>query len=178
MNRPFLPPLTCALATCLALGPLPSRSDQPSSPLAWPPVTSEAKPWAYWWWMGSAVGENDLSRNLEQYRAAGMGGVLAVLLDDGDPWVRVWIPERRFVDVQPGTPAEIRLDGREAPLVGRVLDIAREPAFTPHFALTERDRAHLVYRARVVIPGAPTTLRPGVPADVRLLVGDRVAASP
>jgi len=107
-----------------------------------------------------------------------VGGVLVVLIEAGDPWVRVWIPEDRFVRVLPGTPAEVRIDGHPGVLPARVLDVAREPAFTPHFALTERDRAHLVYEARVVIPDAPASLRPGVPADVRLLVGERVAATP
>jgi hypothetical protein len=32
-----------------------------------------------------------------------------------------------------------------------VLDVSREPEFTPHFALTERDRVHLVYETRVGI---------------------------
>lgn len=99
-----------------------------------------------------------------------LGAVLAVLLDAGEPWVRTWIPEDRFVDVQPGTAAEIHIDGLGNPLKGRVLDVSREPEFTPHFALTERDRAHLVYETRVTILDAPDSLRPGVPADVRLLV--------
>src|SRR5258707_474378 len=34
-----------------------------------------ARPWAYWWWMGSAVNEADLTRELERYARAGMGGV-------------------------------------------------------------------------------------------------------
>lgn len=33
----------------------------------------EAKPAARWWWMGSAVDEENLTRNLEAYSAAGMG---------------------------------------------------------------------------------------------------------
>jgi HlyD family secretion protein len=107
-----------------------------------------------------------------------LGAVVAVLLQDGDPWVRVWIPEDRFVDVQPGTQAEIEIDGLDGALQGQVLDVAREPEFTPHFALTERDRAHLVYEARVEIRGAPATLRPGIPADVRLLLGAGAATSP
>ncbi len=41
----------------------------------WPPVTHETKPWAYWWWMGSAVDEANLTRELTRYRDAGMGGV-------------------------------------------------------------------------------------------------------
>jgi hypothetical protein len=50
-----------------------------------------------------------------------------------------------------------------------VLDVAREPEFTPHYALTERDRVHLVYETRVRIENAPAELRPGVPAEVELL---------
>jgi HlyD family secretion protein len=94
------------------------------------------------------------------------GAVLAVLLADGAPWVRVWLPETSFVHVVPGTPAEVHIDGIEGPLRGRVLDVAREPEFTPHYALTERDRVHLVYEARVQVLDAALELRPGVPADV------------
>jgi HlyD family secretion protein len=96
------------------------------------------------------------------------GGVVVVVLDAGAPWVRVWVPERSVVAVWPGMPAEVRIDGAGAPLHGRVLDVAREPEFTPHFALTERDRVHLVYETRVRLEDAPPALRPGAPAEVRL----------
>jgi alpha-L-rhamnosidase len=39
------------------------------------PNISTTKPWAYWWWMGSAVNEADISRNLEDVRKAGFGGL-------------------------------------------------------------------------------------------------------
>lgn len=41
--------------------------------IAWPEVTTEAKPGARWWWMGSAVDAANLTRNLEAYSKAGMG---------------------------------------------------------------------------------------------------------
>lgn len=41
--------------------------------LDWPEVKTEARPAARWWWMGSAVDGENLTRNLEQYAAAGMG---------------------------------------------------------------------------------------------------------
>ncbi|MDH3684905.1 MAG: efflux RND transporter periplasmic adaptor subunit [Myxococcales bacterium] len=104
------------------------------------------------------------------------GAVLAVLLADGAPWVRVWLPEASFVHVAPGTPAEVRIDGIEGPLRGRVLDVAREPEFTPHYALTERDRVHLVYETRVEIVDGPAELRPGVPADV--MIGTASSGAP
>jgi len=94
------------------------------------------------------------------------GSVLAGLLQDGDPWVRVWVPEDRLVLARPGGPAEVRVDGVPGVLHGEILDVAREPEFTPHYALTERDRSYLVFEARVAIRDAPTGLRPGLPADV------------
>ena len=102
------------------------------------------------------------------------GAVLAVLLSDALPWVRVWIPEESQVRVAPGTPAEIKIDGIERTLAGRVLDISRDPEFTPHYALTERDRVHLVFETRVTILDAPPELRPGVPAQVRILAPAQV----
>ena len=43
--------------------------------LKWPAITSQTKPWTRWWWEGSAVNPKDLTWNLEQYKAAGLGGV-------------------------------------------------------------------------------------------------------
>jgi HlyD family secretion protein len=102
------------------------------------------------------------------------GGVVAVLLDGAAPWIRVWTPEGRVAQVRPGTAARVRVDGVVAAFAGHVLDVSREPEFTPHFALTERDRVHLVYETRVGIEAAPADLRPGVPAEVILLAaGER-----
>jgi len=41
----------------------------------WPAITAEAKPWARWWWPGSAVEKEGLRLNLEAYAAAGLGGL-------------------------------------------------------------------------------------------------------
>lgn len=38
-------------------------------------VTRDAKPWTRWWWLGSAVDEKNLTRSLEEFAAAGLGGV-------------------------------------------------------------------------------------------------------
>src|SRR5664280_859153 len=43
--------------------------------LAWPPITAQTKPWAFNWWMGSAVDKTNLTRELERYQAAGLGGI-------------------------------------------------------------------------------------------------------
>ena len=41
----------------------------------WPAPAREAKPWTYWWWMASAVDPGNITRELERYRDAGLGGV-------------------------------------------------------------------------------------------------------
>jgi lysophospholipase L1-like esterase len=41
----------------------------------WPPIEKQMKPWARWWWMGSAVNEKDLYCLLEEYADKGFGGV-------------------------------------------------------------------------------------------------------
>lgn len=94
------------------------------------------------------------------------GAVVAVLLQDEVPWVRIWIPERAVGRIAPGTTAEVLIDGLARSFPGRVLDVAREPEFTPHYALTERERSHLVYETRVRIENAPAELRPGMGATV------------
>jgi len=44
-------------------------------PLAWPPITSETKPWAWWWWHGSAVDQTNIAHELQRFHDAGLGGV-------------------------------------------------------------------------------------------------------
>ncbi len=96
------------------------------------------------------------------------GGVVVVILADDAPWVRVWLPARIVAHIAVGAGAELKIHGLDSTLRGRVLEIAHEPEFTPHFALTEREREHLVYETRVEILDPPAGLRPGLPAEVRL----------
>lgn len=43
--------------------------------IALPAAPDSTKPWTRWWWPGSAVDEAGLTRQLEQFAAAGLGGV-------------------------------------------------------------------------------------------------------
>ncbi len=38
-------------------------------------ISKEAKPWAYWWWMGNSVTPEGITANLEKYSKAGIGGL-------------------------------------------------------------------------------------------------------
>lgn len=43
--------------------------------IKWPTITQTAKPWARWWWEGSAVNKADLTAAMQQYQQAGLGGL-------------------------------------------------------------------------------------------------------
>jgi hypothetical protein len=62
-----------ALALCLLVHS--ARPAAAQDPLAWPTVEVTAKPWTFWWWMGSEVNPADITRELDRYQKAGMGGV-------------------------------------------------------------------------------------------------------
>ena len=98
------------------------------------------------------------------------GGVVAVIQSRERPWVRVWIPARGVARLNEEAWAEVEVVGLERNFRGRVRDVSREAEFTPHYALTERESAHLVYRARVVLEDAPEDLRPGLAAEVKLVL--------
>ena len=113
----------------------------------------------------------------EQGERVPAGGVAAVLQSERPPWVRVWLPARAVVRATAEARAEVEIEGLDRQLDGRLEDVSREPEFTPHYALTERETAHLVYRARIVLTDAPDDLRPGIPAQVKLVLPKR-AKSP
>ncbi len=76
----------CALAVLLALCANVLGEEILPAPTAWPAITQEAKPWAYWWWMGSAVDTNNLAKELTRYRDAGMGGVHIIPIYGAKGW--------------------------------------------------------------------------------------------
>jgi hypothetical protein len=65
--------LLCFLATACVHAANPTTSSDKTS--LWPPTTPECRPGVYWWWHGSAVNPDDLTRELERYHAAGVGAV-------------------------------------------------------------------------------------------------------
>lgn len=99
------------------------------------------------------------------------GAPVLTVLDPRDRWVRIYIREDRVGAVKLGGRADIRSDtypGRAYP--GEVSFIASEAEFTPKNVQTTEERVRLVYQVKVRIVGDPRhELKPGLPADVRLL---------
>jgi HlyD family secretion protein len=99
------------------------------------------------------------------------GQPVVTLMDPGDRWVRIYIPEDRIGAVAVGQPARITSDTYpDRAYAGAVSYIAREAEFTPRNVQTKEERVKLVYAVRVRITGDDAfVLKPGVPADVVLL---------
>lgn len=120
----------------LCAGPLFAAVEQNSSDLAWPPLTRTAKPWTYWWWMGSAVEKAELSRALELYANTGLGGVHIIPVYGVQGWEDRYIPY-----LSPAWMETLSYTSAEADRLGLGLDMTTGtgwpfggPQITPEFA--------------------------------------------
>ncbi|MDE3068670.1 MAG: hypothetical protein KGJ60_14130 [Verrucomicrobiota bacterium] len=73
-----------ALAALLFPGA--TASGSAADALAWPPLTSQTRPWVWWWWPGSAVDPTNLFRQLQLFHAAGLGGVQIIPIYGAKGW--------------------------------------------------------------------------------------------
>ena len=96
------------------------------------------------------------------------GQAIMVVLAGEQAYARVYVPEQLRVNVVPGLETTIYVDGLAEPVEGRVRWVAAEAAYTPYYALTERDRGHLTYLAKIDITESRDRLPDGVPVEVDL----------
>ncbi|MGI9237364.1 MAG: HlyD family secretion protein [Woeseiaceae bacterium] len=106
------------------------------------------------------------SRLLEAGERPTPGRPVVVVLSGEQPYARVFVPESLRVRIRPGSDTRIYVDGIDSAIAGRVRWVASEPAFTPYYALTERDRGRLSYVAKIDIVETLDRLPDGVPVEV------------
>jgi HlyD family secretion protein len=73
------------------------------------------------------------------------------MLADGAPYARVHVPQPMRSRVKAGMAALVRVDGFAEPFSGLLRYISAEAAFTPYYALTQKDRSRLSYLAEVTL---------------------------
>jgi HlyD family secretion protein len=94
---------------------------------------------------------------------------LIVMLADGTPYARVYVPEPRRTQFMPGTRVQVRVDGRDEFLTGVVRFVSAEAAFTPYYALTQEDRSRLSYLAEIDLDdSAAASVPTGMPVQITL----------
>ncbi|WP_012068594.1 HlyD family efflux transporter periplasmic adaptor subunit [Marinomonas sp.] len=95
------------------------------------------------------------------------GTQLISLLSSGHPYARVYLPASALTKIKTGDAIEVFADGIESPIQGRVRNIRSQPAYTPFYALNERDRARLMYLTDIDLINA-NQLPTGLAVEVRL----------
>lgn len=100
------------------------------------------------------------------------GAVVAVVLAGGAPYARVHVVAATRPSVNPGDDAVVHVEGLERSFAGRVRWVSAEAAFTPFYALTERDRGRLTYLAEVdLLESEAGELPTGLPVEVTFAGG-------
>ena len=94
--------------------------------------------------------------------------IVAVLLASDTAYARVYVPQRSRLNFLKGQEKVVYIDGIEKPFNAVVGWVASEPAFTPHYALTEKERSRLVYLAKVILKNEVSNIPSGIPAQVVL----------
>jgi HlyD family secretion protein len=97
------------------------------------------------------------------------GAPVVVMLADGTPYARVYIPESRRAQFMPGARVNVTVDGSERSFNGVARFIAAQPQFTPYYALTQDDRSRLSYLAEIDLPEPQANALPaGIPVQVSI----------
>ena len=84
-------------------------------------------------------------------------------------WVRVYLPAALIATLPAGTPATIRLPAAtgKQQWTGTLGAINPRAEFTPRAALTEEERADLLFATRIELHDTTGLLRPGLPVTVQ-----------
>jgi len=113
-----------------------------------------------------------ISRNAEPGEMLATGESVFTLGETASPFVRVYVPTRALPRVKNGQAATAVLDGfPDHPIPGRVVAISPEAEFTPRVALTEDERADLLFGVKVALDDTSGLAHPGLPATVRFAAG-------
>jgi len=112
------------------------------------------------------------ARPFESGEMVAAGPAVFTVAELEKPWVAVFVPETEIGTVQLGTPCRVTVDSLPGESIdGQVSWISENAEFTPRFIQTERQRVDLVFRVKVRVDNPELKLKPGMPADVRVLQG-------
>jgi HlyD family secretion protein len=92
--------------------------------------------------------------------------------DASHPWVRVYVNQRDVPSLRIGASAEAMLDGApDRPVPGRIVAINHKAEYTPRVALTNDERADMMFGVKVALSPEDGAVRAGLPTTVHLPLG-------
>jgi membrane fusion protein YbhG len=112
-----------------------------------------------------------LTKNVQEGEVVASGAAVYTIVNPGDMWLRVFIPEDQIGRVHLGQRAQIAVDtfpGRTFP--AHVSEIRSQAEFTPGNVQTKEDRVKLVFGVKLQLDNRYGELKPGMPADATIFV--------
>jgi HlyD family secretion protein len=107
------------------------------------------------------------------------GTPVLTLADIDNPWLKAYIPETDLGKVKWGQEVIVTTDLRpQKEYRGKISFISSQAEFTPKSIQTEKERVTLVFRIKVDIPNPDRELKPGMPADGRILLTSSPSQKP
>jgi HlyD family secretion protein len=99
-----------------------------------------------------------------------LGAPMVIMLAEGTPYARVYIPETRRTQFTSGSAVRITVDGSDRDYAGVTRFVSAQAQFTPYYALTQDDRSRLSYLAEIDLNEAEADVLPtGIPVQVTLV---------
>jgi HlyD family secretion protein len=112
-----------------------------------------------------------LSKNIEPGEFVVAGTPIVTVGDLVNVWLRAYIEEPDLDRVKVGQRAIVTTDAGKT-FEGHVGFISSEAEFTPKNVQTQKERVKLVYRIKIDITNPNMELKPGMPADAEIQLGE------
>ena len=113
-------------------------------------------------------------RNAEPGEVLGAGVPAMTIGELARPYVRIYVNQRVLPRVRLGARAEGVLDGLpDHRFAGEVIAINNKAEFTPRVALTEEERADLLFGVKIAFRDTTGALKPGLPITVTVTAATR-----
>ncbi len=108
------------------------------------------------------------SRNAEPGEVLAAGQSAVTIGQPSRPWARIYVSQFVVPQLHVGDTVVAQLDGDSTLYRGRVASIASKAEYTPRVALTERERADLLFGVKIEFDDRVDRLRAGLPITVQL----------
>lgn len=113
-----------------------------------------------------------LRKHVEPGEMIAAGTPAVTVADLQNIWLKIYVPEPQLGRVRLGQAADITTDSfRGKTYRGRITFINSEAEFTPKNVQTQEERVKLVFAVKIGVQNPNQELKPGMPADARIVVG-------
>jgi HlyD family secretion protein len=116
----------------------------------------------------SPVGGVITSRHVEPGEVVAAGQSAVTVGQPTRPWARIYVSQFALLRLRTGDTLSAHIDGDSTTYRGRVASIATKAEYTPRVALTDQERADLLFGVKIEFLDVTGRLKAGLPITVTL----------